>query len=499
MQVKHVLRGFSVLTFVLVILAVMISPYSAVFAETGMDLSKELEILRRREASEASSVFSEALYADSFTDEDNVRKPDYYAGHYIDDNDVLHLCFANPTNECINAYQSLLVEYKNTVIFEDRDLSFNDLNTYGSQIVSGLQGLGCVVYSWGPIAADNSIEILVSESSYDLALQNISNINSIPNLTVTIGVAEAPQRMSGTDLVGGDEIVSKISTIDYHMTLSATGTYNSSNAFLTCGHDIRPSSSLYTSSGTVFGTADYVRFSNNASGDFTVGTLKSGFNPTHRARNGNSSSILWKGYKSSPAESDYVKKYGITGKLAYATVDRTSYTIVYPDIGYSITNTIRARLTSGTVQSGDSGGPCWTDNLKFCGVLCASLTNSSGSYFLFTPYSTIKAVGFTVYANHTGTYVYHNTTYHKNNCSLCGGYVYESHTGTWSDYNSTYHKSYCSICNQTIYEPHSAYYVQSENKCSRCGRVGNFTSDSIVDSPNYQRTFSHTMQDNHSK
>lgn len=482
MVTKLFTRNTAITLFVFVVLMSLFLPFSLAFAETGMDLIEELAIFQMRQASDASSLFSETLYADSAFNERDVIRPDYYAGHYVKDN-VLHICFTGKSVERKNEIADLLEDYGDKVVFEERTFSQSELERYASELVSELERSECIVYASSVDGTVSSIVLSVSESSYDRALDILSRSAQVPGLNIEVEISEPIQLMSNTDLIAGTEVISRISTNEFHLTLSATGTYNGSNAFLTCGHDVKSSSTLYTSNNSVLGTASYVRFSDGKSGDFTIGTLSNSFSPMHKTKTGSSSSALWDGYMTTPAKNTIIRKYGVNGKYAYGKVTSTNNTVYYDDIGYSISGLVKVSLSSGTVQSGDSGSPCWTSDMKFCGVLCSSVTG----YFYFTPYGTIRNAGFSVYSQHDGTYTYHNTSKHKNNCSLCGGYVYESHSGTWSDYNSTYHKKYCSICNQTIYEMHGDYYDESTGKCTKCGRTGSITVESLSILPLQQK------------
>ncbi|MGN0809219.1 MAG: trypsin-like serine protease [Christensenellales bacterium] len=496
MQVKHVLRGFSVLTFVLVILAVMISPYSAVFAETGMDLSQEIKIIQQHEAALADSDFTERMYAESSSSNIS-REPDYYAGHYYDDTGVLHICFAKSASERMIDYQDLLQKYKGKVTFECRDFSFNELCEYADQFAISLKELGCTVYSWGPEVEYNMVIIFVSNESYELALSSIASINTVPNLEVQINTSEAAQLESGTETISGDHIIAQTTTgSTSHVTLAATGKYNGQNAFLTCGHTITSSSSFLSANNATFGTTSLVNYSNNGYGDFAIGYLNSNFNPSHRVRTSSTSTTLWKGYALTLGKNKVVKKYGYNSGLAYANIVILSISESFTSNGTTTTikGLVKAKITSGSTSLGDSGGPYWLeDGNLFCGVHSGRVYQNGELYVYFTPYKTIKDSGFTVNADHTGTYTYHNTTNHKNDCTLCGHVVYEPHTCDWDDYNSTYHKGYCSICNTTVYEPHSAYYSSSQNKCTRCGRVGNITTSYLIGSGNVEHPLSRVL------
>ena len=80
----------------------------------------------------------------------------------------------------------------------------------------------------------------------------------------------------------------------------------------------------------------------------------------------------------------------------------------------------------------------------FCGIHHGrSVTNTGKTYLYFTPYSIIRAQGFTAYANHQGT--------------------------NWTPVNSGFHQGDCTICEENVLDPHYPFVVSGTNVCTRCG------------------------------
>lgn len=376
------------------------------------------------------------------------------------------------------------------------------MQDYADKVSDGLKALGCVRYCWGVDIPENAVSIEVSEDSMPLAQASLELVADNPDIKVNLEIGSPLIFESGTSLVGGD----KLGVAEGSITLAATGTYKGHDAFLTCGHTLNAGDDVYykstrdsigkieMSKGNSPGQVSY--------GDYSIGRLNSNFSPSHKVQAGPSSTILWKGALTSTLEKgQHVKKYGARSGYAYLTVEEIDISAEY-DLGYGIIKgLIIASFKEGSTKSGDSGGPYWTDDLKFCGVHCGSLNDGRAA---FTPYSLIRPGGFKVYADHDGSWGNYSSSQHRKFCSLCDKNIYESHSlgswrnynsashsafcsvcestvysphsGSWSDYNSTYHKKYCSICKSTIYEPHSAYYNNALGKCTRCGRTGNITN-----------------------
>lgn len=494
-------KSVLVFTLVLVVLVVFtISPISAEFAAYGMDLTMEIKIQQRKKASQASEKIIE--FFSSCPQKDTYEPyPDYYAGGYIDDNNIYHACFADTSNKHVDECLKILSEFGDSVVIEYRKYSFSEMHDYATKVANGLKALGCVRYSWGVDIPGNAVSIRIADSSMSLAEKSLELVADNPDIKVNLEVGSPLIFESGTTLIGGDKLGIPGG---FYITLAATGTYKGYDAFLTCGHLLNIDDDVYYSdTSTPIGTVK-VNKGNDPDGsffgDYSIGKLESNFSPSHKARISSSASILWKGTMGNPEAGDILRKYGSTSGLAYLKVYRLHEVV---DLGYGeLQNMTLAIITKGSTASGDSGGPYWTaDTLKFCGVH-AGKTNDG--YAVFTPYHVIQPSGFRPFTDHDGSWenysssqhrrscslcnsysyeshslgswVNYNSTYHKALCSICESYVYRSHSGSWSDYNSTYHKTYCSTCKSTVYEPHSAYYNSALGKCTRCGRTGNITN-----------------------
>lgn len=266
----------------------------------------------------------------------------------------------------------------------------------------------------------------MSEDSLPVAESSLVSISSNSNIEVVFEEGKPfTFETAGVTLIGGDCI--KNSRLSF--TLGATGLYKGSTAFITNGHLLNKGDNIYYQKTTTqIGTLQLVRNGASQSGDFSIGTVNSKFSASHKAYVSPTSTTLWKGVDNA-VEGDIVKKYGKASKLAYAKVTSTNETVEGAN-GY-INGMTFAKLTKGKSEAGDSGGPYWTEGGRFCGIHSASQPVDGIEYVMFTPYQTIYNAGFTVYADHDGT---------------------------WKDYNPTNHKLTCSLCKTTFYEAHSVYY-----------------------------------------
>lgn len=437
---SNIHKTMSVFLVVAIILTMSLSPISAVFAETGMDLVEEIKIHENNKARQAGEMLAAALDEDAALQNKNYGYPDYFAGSYISDG-TLYVCFSDASEECIAMYVELLRDYKSKVAFEYRSCSFEEKTQYANDVASSLKGFGCELCNWGAYSQSDAINITTTEETYELALSKLSLVSTNPNIEIILE-ASVPYEFETTKLTGG----TKIRTSAFSFTLAATGTYNGSNAFLSSGHSLSTNDTVYyKSTSSAIGTVSKIVLGN---GDFSIGTLNSSYTISHSAYTSSSSTILWNGTTTGLSVGDTVRRYGQASGYSYQKITALGQSLTVS--GITLSGVATAEITSGSHAAGDSGGPVWTEGLKFCGVhSCARNSNE----VCFTPYNLISSSGF----------------------SICA-----KHNGTWQDYNSTYHKKYCSICEKTIYEAHSAYYNSSTNKCTRCGRPGTITTESIT-------------------
>ena len=106
------------------------------------------------------------------------------------------------------------------------------------------------------------------------------------------------------------------------------------------------------------------------------------------------------GTLSSPAVGTIIKYYSrTTSSFGYGSVGRRNVE-VKASSGKTIGGLTELKVTYGSCESGDSGGPFVQEaasGAKYCGVLHGNRTDSSGNmYVYFTPYTYISSAGFSV-------------------------------------------------------------------------------------------------------
>lgn len=422
------------------------SPISAAFDYYGLDLSDGIESLKSRKVQRTSETFNEYLsqFLEEQRDPDAVY-PDFYSGGYIDEN-IYHVCFVNCFDDRIGKCLSILDEFGDSVVVEYRKYSFNEMQTFADSVVDKLVSMGCNVHYWAVDVQDNCINIETTEDSFLLAKRKLHLATGKSDIKVDLSIGGNTVFESSTTLIAGDIIHTTGSNSQY-FSLGATGTYNGSAAFLTCAHAVSSNSNVYyDQTSSSIGTITYRQYGN---GDFAIGSLNSNYLPSHKSHCESSTPTMWTGVVNGSLDKGAVlKKYGSSSGTIEVTVESTNGSLM---TGSSLVRRlVRCKVEDGDYSApGDSGGPYWSEDNKFCGVHSgADYNNYLCTFVYFTPYSTIKAAGFTVYADHTGT---------------------------WRDYSTTSHSMYFSLCKKTYYESHAAHYDPVLNKCTKCGRTGNIT------------------------
>lgn len=426
----------------------VIAPIAAEFDYYGLDLTEEIESLKLRKVSRASEKLDEYLsYCLEEEREQDAVFPDFYSGGYIDDENILHVCFVDCFDRRIGECLSILSEFGDSVVVEYRKYSFDEMQAYVDSVADKLLTMDCEVQFWAVDVQNNCVSIETAEESFSLAKRNLHLATGNSDIKVDLSIGGTACLESSTTLIAGDMLHTTGSNIEY-FTLGATGTYNGSNAFLTCAHAVSSSSKVYYDDTSIpIGTITYRQYGN---GDFAIGTLNSNFLPSHQSRCESSTPTIWNGTKKAFRAGEVLKKYGSYSGTLELKVEMINANWIVNSV--RLTGLVRCTVERGDYSSkGDSGGPYWTkaDN-KFCGVNSgAQIENGLCKYVYFTPYSVINAAGFTVNAKHVGT---------------------------WKDYNAANHSIYCSLCKGTFYESHAPYYNQTLGKCTRCGRTGNITA-----------------------
>lgn len=155
-----------------------------------------------------------------------------------------------------------------------------------------------------------------------------------------------------------------------------------------CGHGLTGGESIYLS-GTKIGTVSLLQYSNNGYGDYAIVTTTTGQTLTNTVRYSGSATRTITTSVSSPVVGTVVYKYGAAKYYGYGTISATGVTIYHSTTGKNICGLTRVKMTSGSVDHGDSGGPWYVKTngvWGFCGVTSSFATENSTTYASFTPY-----------------------------------------------------------------------------------------------------------------
>ncbi len=425
----------------------VIAPVAAEFDHYGLDLTEEIKSLKSRKVSRASETLNEYLsHCLEEEREQDAVFPDFYSGGYIDDENILHACFVDCFDRRIGECLSILSEFGDSVVIEYRKYSFDEMQAYVDSVVDKLQAMGCEVQLWAVDIPNNCVSLELTEDNYLFAKENLHSAAGDSDIKVDLAIGGTISLESSTALIAGDMLHASGNPQPQYFTLGATGTYNGSKAFLTCAHSVSSNSKVYyEETSSPIGTIKYRQY---GKGDFAIGSLNSNYLPSHKSYCESTTPVIWKDvFASNYSIGDELKKYGSVSGTIYLEVSKINASVTINSV--KITGLVQCTIDNGYSFGGDSGGPYWTrSGNKFCGVHCAVglNTTSPNNTSFFTPYTLIKAAGFTVNAKHVGI---------------------------WKDYDAVNHSIYCTLCKGTFYESHAPYYNQTLGKCTRCGRTGN--------------------------
>ncbi len=361
---------FGKLLFILfsIVLCAFIRP-NRVLAEgcelTDEELENMFEI--QREAVEANDV----LYC-SFDWDDGYVYPEDFGGTYID-YDTLHVLVTSYND--INRYKDVLDGYS-CITYDCVQHSYDELFDYAMNVAKNEIGIEHISY-YGVDVVNNKGLIGVCEDYYEYALNCLGE-------DITLRTSGRVER--DVAVMGGSFIQSN----GHNFTLGASGTYNGSNVFVTCGHDMTLGSAV-TWINNYIGSFSLIQFSNYQTGDYGFINCSNGYTPSPSYYIGGGSYGSYTGYFYNPPSGTYLAKYGISTNQTNCTVSYTGVSVPYTT-SLTINN---LTLATGTAAGGDSGGLYRYGNL-FCGIHSAH--NDYNTVF-FTPYVYLNAAGFTVATN----------------------------------------------------------------------------------------------------
>jgi len=342
------------------------------------DKDKEVDIEEMFKIQEEACLANEAIYA-SFDWNETYVYPDDFAGNYID-YDTLHVQVTS--QEAIENYKPLLEGYDDCVCYDVVDYSYNELYKLAESVVDSLPDRKAFVEYYVDIK-ENKAVVCILEDYKEITKECIPDDR---RLEITFAKEYVTEE---TSVIAGSEI----SSSGQYFTLGGSGTYGSSTAFLTSGHNLVNGSAVYYNGSTI-GNISVLNYYNNCTGDYAIIPASSGYTSTSAVYNAPGSTTYFSSYLLNPTIGTYLYKYG---KASYQATCQVT------DIGVTSNTSIgkvygltKATITSGSTTNGDSGGP-YRYGLYFCGIHHGRLDNTS--YVYFTPYGYPYYAGFNIKTN----------------------------------------------------------------------------------------------------
>lgn len=314
---------------------------------------------------------------ESFKDnKGTIHYPEGYAGEFIDGSNLI-VCFKNNSDTSfLNAVDNVLIEYVSH--------SNEELTEYTEKILSVSNNRELFFYDIDP--RKNSVNIFADSKDLCYVIEeyissvSLSGKDNVPDVSFHYGF---PSGKTQVDLYGGQEIANSNGS---GFTLGFCGTYYGDDAIVTCGHSQSTTYNLVINSGTR-GTFEYVRFSNNNYGDFSIAEITdANYNITNDVK-------YSYGYRDvtgvllDPPIGTLLCRYG--KETGYQCVEVTGRNWSITVDGIVTLGMTRAEHVSGTKPTdGDSGGPLYA--LSY-GSTCSAAGVHQGSsltdddYIHFTP------------------------------------------------------------------------------------------------------------------
>ena len=262
--------------------------------------------------------------------------PDNYAGIFIDDNDVLHVCYTSDV-------KSILNNNIDGVIYEKAEYSYNYLLEIYNVISSNMIALS--VDSVAINEFDNKVKVAADESRYNVIIDFLKD--SINNFDPKSILLSKPEKIVATD-AGGSSIQTSSSTftLGYNAYQASTGKYG----FVTCAHAVSIGSTVNRTGwfGSALGSVSKRQYSGNIDAAFVPYNDQS--NKTKYSKTGHNITGTYS--RLAITSGMNVTKYGHTTGLTHGKVSYPNATIIVKEKYFQDQVQIEIRQ-----EKGDSGGP----------------------------------------------------------------------------------------------------------------------------------------------
>lgn len=343
----------------------------------------------------------------------SVTYPDDFAGAWID-NYVLHIATAPGLSEN-SIYSDLLQGYECVVVFVEANFSLNDLNQIRHSAFYLLLEEDLPVIGHHVNVRQNQIDmsfLSLDERVESVAMSSLTNRGMISYLTKDTDMSEVDMfnaviadeglfvfsigeliDLESVELRGG-MYIRRGSATGPRRTLGISGNFTSGgvshNGIITAGHNFTVSGTnqLVYRGGAEFGRVGLLMYQDGALGDWAAVRLTNNDRLSNKIF-GSSSSVT----RAITATLDDVPIGWEVGRFGYmsgygrAEIIAQNATMTSSS-GFAINGLTRGRITQGTSQGGDSGGPYslahngrWT----FVGIHAGSSVAGGGNTVVFTP------------------------------------------------------------------------------------------------------------------
>lgn len=327
--------------------------------------------------------------------------PDGYAGEYIDDNNQL-VILVTPT---MQEKYSTIFDGMESVIVKEVKYSYSDLKSLKAVADEMIEN-GISVIADGIDVINNTYFIDIEKDDLNTIKKDGSLSIYMSELTIPLRIEEGEPAVATTSLWGGDRLTN---SNGFTFSLGICGTYNGSNAILTCGHGNENRNIWEPGLPTVYYWGDEVgpvvyQQCNQDSGNYGVDSL--GDFAIVQATNDTMTNYVHPGlritgtYSSVPVGTT-VYKYGTTTGYTYGSVTVAGIRRQYVDPNnplyvYYVSGLYEIYMSSTNgVAGGDSGGPVWrvdgSSNLIH-GIVSAG--SGDGRYMYSTPIYYAQHQGF---------------------------------------------------------------------------------------------------------
>ena len=422
-MVKNYIKSLFLIVLALLLFTI---PLSSVKAIDSIDMTAEVTPIKAR-AMDAGELLMAHYYHTGYID----KYPDYYAGCYIGEDNLLHIRVCSADKDVVPEILELLQEYQDVIVIEYGVYSRNELLEYADSLANELIDKGIAVTSWGVDEITSQVQIGVLDTEV-MSTQALLNKNELSSLQPTIAEIEikAQDYLELEALTNGDPG----SLINGSYSLGVYGYYNGQRAFVTCAHGGAVVGGTATIGSYATGQFAYVQCAHNENGDYAIGLLNGNVTMKHIFGSNNDYLILGMAY--SPVVGSDLYKYGgmSDSYLQGEVITRdTTFSIIYLNRLITVKGISGMEVVSGTTTDGDSGGPYVTNDYRFCGTHEGKLTDGTRTIVYYTPGKYIYKSGFTPLVDHTINWVAKDENYHHGTCPGCLRYIIEEHTPYWDE------------------------------------------------------------------